>query len=140
MYEVVHRQRKTYTKVNGKLYDTIRFNSLPGDLRTEDVEETFGEIMANEAGQGVVVCGSLGEVANKPELGNVFEIVKKRSFDWRFDTNTLQNHQKSTVWSYLVRNQAYFWGLTVLSQTKSTQLKNTVYCFFSLSYLTGPYC
>ena len=104
MYGQIHKYRRNkYKLLYGQLGDVVPFRNLPRNLRTEAVDDAFGETIANEAGQGVVICGSLGEVANKPELGNHFEVVSSHRFDWRYDTNTLQNHQKSTVWSYLVR-------------------------------------
>ena len=75
----------------GRFGDLALFVDLPNELRTDDVAEHFGETSA-QTGSGVVTCGSPGEVANVPSLGNYFVQVHEKSTDWGLD------QQKLDVW------------------------------------------
>jgi hypothetical protein len=45
------------------------------ELQSKEVaSDKFGEVAVNPKGKGVVVCGSLGEVANDPSLRSGFDI------------------------------------------------------------------
>jgi hypothetical protein len=54
----------------GRFGDDISFRSLPGNLRLPAVLNEFGG--DNNQDEGIVVCGSLGEVKNDKLKGNIF--------------------------------------------------------------------
>jgi cullin-associated NEDD8-dissociated protein 1 len=104
IFDVVHDNHRKYFKHIGRLDDVIKLRNLPRNMQTEDVEKRFGEFESNTAGQGVVVCGSVGEVANKPELGHNFELSSRRGYDKKFDASPMISRQKHTVWALLALN------------------------------------
>lgn len=85
----------------GRMDDRIPFRNLPNHLETPEVEKRFAEFSVNNAGKGVVICGSVGEVANKPELGDGFQFSSRWGFDDRVDASTLMGKQRHTVWTLL---------------------------------------
>ena len=103
-YEVVHWNRWKHFRQMAKLDDVIKFRDLPNHIEKPEVEAEFGEFAVNNGKKGVVVCGSVGEVANKPELGNGFEWPGWWGFDDRRDASTFISRQKHTVWTLLALN------------------------------------
>jgi hypothetical protein len=82
----------------GRFGDNLRYNDLPKLLQVESVAQAFGSAGKTVSGEGLLVCGSPGEVANKPELGDGFDVA----MDGRWDkTNTIQDFepQKQSVWT-----------------------------------------
>lgn len=60
----------------------MKFVDLPNEIRLDEVAEHFGADTAIEGG-GILVCGSPGETANDPSLGQVFEVIHGRDTDGR---------------------------------------------------------
>eukprot|EP01122_Echinamoeba_exundans_P008354 TRINITY_DN275_c0_g1_i1.p1 TRINITY_DN275_c0_g1~~TRINITY_DN275_c0_g1_i1.p1 ORF type:complete len:1994 (-),score=503.35 TRINITY_DN275_c0_g1_i1:77-6058(-) len=59
--------------VVGRLGDTVDFGDLPVELQTEQMAVRVGALVSLPAGtEGAEACGSPGEVANVPELGNQY--------------------------------------------------------------------
>jgi hypothetical protein len=73
-FDHVHNHRHVLYPLIGKLGDVEPYEDLREELQSEEVADKFGEITVNPGGKGVVVCGSLGEVANDPSLGSGFDI------------------------------------------------------------------
>ena len=71
--DIFHNQQVLYPLL-GKLDDVIEYEDLPETLRNDNVEDEYGVVASNPAGKGVVICGSLGEVANDPTLGSAFDM------------------------------------------------------------------
>ena len=87
----------------GRFGDTVKFVDLPNEIRLYEVAEYFNTA-TEVGGSGIMVCGSLGEVANDPSLGQVFEVTTGR------DT-------KSDLW----RQREYSWiqiGLSAPDQLR----------------------
>ena len=53
----------------GRLGDTVDFSALPEDVQTLAMAQEFG-VLAELDSHGTEVCGSPGEVANRPEYGH----------------------------------------------------------------------
>ena len=62
----------------GRAYDNVSFMDLPSMLRTQAVANLFSPSI--NASQAVLVCGSLGEVANNPSMTNVFSFTNGKYF------------------------------------------------------------
>jgi hypothetical protein len=90
----------TTHRLLGKMDEFIPYSSLPPELQSPDIEQQFGAISVNPGGKGVVICGSLGEVANKPELGSGFDLNTDSEFD-ESTPNTYFVRQRNAIWSYL---------------------------------------
>lgn len=103
-YDVINKNRWKHFRQLAKLDDVIKFRDLPNHIETAEVEAAFGEFAVNNGKKGVVVCGSVGEVANKPELGNGFEWPGWWGFDDRRDASPFIGRQKHTVWTLLALN------------------------------------
>lgn len=104
-YSVIDWNKRKHFPQIGKLDDAIRFRDLPNHLELPEVEAAFGEYAVNNGKKGVLVCGSVGEVANKPELGNdSFEYSAWHNFDDSKDSSHIMGRQKHTVWSLLALN------------------------------------
>ena len=58
----------------GRLGGEVAFRDLPNELKTDDVAIHFGALTSDQLEAGVVVCGSLGEVANDPSLPETFDV------------------------------------------------------------------
>lgn len=88
--------------VLGKLGDHILYDDLPVDLQTEEIRDAFQTHSINPAGDGVVICGSVGEVASDPLLGD-------SGFDARTDARGNRNYRVSSIWEFsgqrYVKNQ-----------------------------------
>ena len=95
----------------GKMDELIPYGDLPTRFQSAEVELQFGSVSVNPAGKGVLVCGSLGEVANKPELGSGFDMTVRDRIagkDILDDTTpfvTLKR-QRNTIWSFLALTSA----------------------------------
>lgn len=90
----------------GKMDEVIPYGDLPTSLQSAEVELRFGSVSINPAGNGVLVCGSLGEVDNKPELGSGFDMtVFDRISGTNVDDDTTPSRafarQRNTIWSFL---------------------------------------
>lgn len=65
--------RRQNLAVVGRLGDVVDFADLPVELQTEDMAVRVGALVSLPTGtEGAEACGSPGEVANIPELGNQF--------------------------------------------------------------------
>ena len=96
LYDSIHA---TFRLFLGHLDDVIRFDTLPGAIATQAVRDTLSQTVTNAAGNGVVVCGSVGEVANAPLKGEGFQYAWdhfKDALDISFD----MDEQRHTVWTY----------------------------------------
>lgn len=65
---------KTLYPVIDKMGDVMPYSDLPSNLKSEPIGDTLSELAFNPGRQGVVVCGSVGEVANDPQLGSAFDV------------------------------------------------------------------
>jgi len=70
----ISRWDNNYQKFSyvGRFGDEIRLRDLPTQLKTDEVIQHFGAA-ADISGAGVLVCGSVGEVANDKSLGSIFD-------------------------------------------------------------------
>ena len=96
MYESIHN---TYTLLPGHLDDVIKFDTLPALIATQDVRDSLGQTVSNASGEGVIVCGSVGEIANDPFRGEGFQ------YSWEYfreDLDVAEDmyEQRHTVWAY----------------------------------------
>ena len=71
--ETFHNDQVRYPLL-GKLDDIIPFEDMDEHYRQDAIREAYGEVKINPTGKRVVICGSLGEVANDPSKGSVFDI------------------------------------------------------------------
>ena len=63
----------------GRLGDTVSFDDLPHGVRSKGIAEAVGVAVSPAEGvAGVEMCGSPGEVANDPTLGQRFYFGKER--------------------------------------------------------------
>jgi uncharacterized protein (DUF1800 family) len=95
MFDSIH---KKYTALAGHLDDVIKFDTLPAAVATQAVRDALSQTVSNAAADGVVVCGSIGEVANVPSKGEGFQFAFdyiKDEFDVAFD----MRKQRHTVWA-----------------------------------------
>jgi len=95
MYDSIHN---TYTLLPGHLDDVIKFDTLPALIATQAVRDALGQTVSNAAGEGVVVCGSVGEIANAPFRGEGFQ------YSWEYfreDLDVAEDMylQRHTVWA-----------------------------------------
>ena len=56
----------------GRLGDVVSFSALPKEVQTVAIAMHFGAVEKRWRSDGKVACGSPGEVANRPELGDQF--------------------------------------------------------------------
>jgi hypothetical protein len=103
MYEAVDNEDSLYAQFPGHLYDIVPFDDLPDNLQVQGLEDKYGQSRSNGRGTGVVVCGSIGEVANEPERGEGFQYAWD---DFRDDLDTGYDidEQVHTIWAYLALN------------------------------------
>jgi hypothetical protein len=90
----------------GKMDEVVPYSDLPTSLQSAEAELRFGSVSVNPAGNGVLICGSLGEVANKPELGSGFDMsVFDRIAGMSIEDDTTPfasfKGQRNTKWSFL---------------------------------------
>ena len=62
-------KKQSHAKVLGRLGDTVAFSALPAEVQTLAMAEELGG-RTNLDNHGTEVCGSPGEVANRPEYGH----------------------------------------------------------------------
>jgi hypothetical protein len=87
----------------GRLGREIAFRDLPNELKTDGVAVYFGAAPETlSGGGGVVVCGSLGEIANDPSLDEHFDV---RSNEQTTVSSDQMNNQKSVVWTEIALNE-----------------------------------
>ena len=79
-----------------RLGEDIAYRDLPNDLKTDDVADYFGANPISVDGEGVIVCGSQGEVSNDPTLREHFDVRTDEHTTFSSDT---YNNQKSEVWT-----------------------------------------
>lgn len=87
----------------GTLDDVADFDDLPEEYYTYPVYYEVGKTATNTAGKGVVVCGSVGEVANNPFKGDGFQFPMGRFKD-TLDVASDMHLQRHTVWAYTALN------------------------------------
>ena len=106
-----------------RLGDSIAWRDLPNDLKTDEAAQYFGAVPVSVADGGVVVCGSIGEVANDPSLPETFE-VRSDEATTTFSSDDL-NNQKQVVWAEIAQNgadqlrQRMAWALAQIVTTVS---------------------
>jgi uncharacterized protein (DUF1501 family) len=86
----------SYIEYVARLGDSIAYRDLPNDLKTDGIAQYFGAVSETVTSGGVVVCGSIGEVANDPSSGEHFDV---RSNEHTTTDSTTQNNQKQVVWT-----------------------------------------
>jgi len=86
---------KKFEKV-GRFGDYMEFRDLTSELRLDQVAEYFG-LTTSASGYGMIVCGSPGEVANKPQLGSEFEVLTFSSRQTQSSGDLAR--QRETVWT-----------------------------------------
>lgn len=91
-----NRAKEPNVVLVGRLGDEIAYRDLPNDLKTDVVAQYFGATPQTVLEGGVVVCGSIGEVANDPSLTEVFDV---RSEEHTTLSSSQYNNQKSVVWT-----------------------------------------
>jgi len=81
----------------GRFGDSVPFIDLPNELRTELVADYYGASVPGSA--LTIVCGSAGEVANKPQLGSNFDL----STNLFRDATTVRDFgiQRESVWAMI---------------------------------------
>ena len=72
-FDNINNHKNLYP-VLGKMGGVMPYNDLPANLKSKSIDDTLGKLEFNPGRQGVVVCGSVGEVANDPQLGAGFEV------------------------------------------------------------------
>lgn len=129
MFDRIHASISSYPLFPGHLEDVVEFTRLPSNFKTQPTIAGFGKTVSNAAGAGVVVCGSVGEVANVPLLGDGFQ------YGWDFfrDMNDVAydlDKQRHTVWAYLSLyapdqlRQRMAWALSQINVVGFSQLTN----------------
>lgn len=78
-----------------RLGDSVPYRDLIDPLKTDAVANYFGA-SASGSVDGIVVCGSYGEVANDPSLPEVFDL---RSDEQSTTDSSVLNNQKHVVWT-----------------------------------------
>ena len=79
----------------GRLGDWISFDELPPSLRTAGFAEAIGAAAAPAAGAATYeMCGSAGEVANEPLLGNKYYFGAERYSTYRKQQELLLPHSR----------------------------------------------
>lgn len=105
-----------------RLGDSVAYRDLPNDLKTDLIAQYFGAIPDSVLAGGVVVCGSVGEVANDPTMAEAFDV---RSSERRQLTPDEYNNQKHVVWVDIAQNgpdqlrQRMAWALAQIVTTVS---------------------
>jgi Protein of unknown function (DUF1800) len=97
LYDTIHA---TFPLLPGHLDDVIKFDTLPAAVATQAVRGALSQVLTNSAANGVVVCGSVGEIANAPLRGEGFQYAwdhYKDTLDVSFD----MDEQRHTVWAYI---------------------------------------
>ena len=124
MYESIH---KTYILLPGHLDDVIKFDTLPALLATQVIRDALSQTVSNAAGDGVVVCGSVGEIANSPFKGEGFQ------YSWEYfreDLDVAEDmyEQRHTVWASIALKapdqlrQRMAWALSQICVVGHSQL------------------
>jgi len=98
MYDNIVWQ-ETY-KYFGTLDDVANFDDLPDEYDTYPVYSQVGKTATNTAGKGVVVCGSIGEVANQPFKGDGFQFPMEPFDEKGLNVASDMYRQRHTVWAY----------------------------------------
>ena len=80
----------------GKFGDDVRFRDLPNSLKATSVAAHFGAVSQFES-YGTIICGSRGEVANDPTLGEHFGVRSQYDTDTR--STVKFDNQKQEVWT-----------------------------------------
>ena len=88
----------------GRLGDTIDFTALKAELQTPKMAQAFG-VKSSASDASFEACGSRGEVANTPELGNHYRV-------WDF---TYQNQGYDLSFYYWDASEENMWYNTVLA-------------------------
>ena len=91
-----NRAAPPYVVYVARLGDSIAFRDLPNDLKTDGVAAHFGAVPTSVSEGGIVVCGSIGEVANDPSLAETFDLS---SNELSATGNDEFNSQKHVVWT-----------------------------------------
>lgn len=101
----------------GRFGDSMRLQDLPLDLRSDEVNNYFGA--TNSVKEGVLVCGSYGEVSNEPSKGTIFDVAT--GSDTSFN---------------LGENRGHVWTMAVLEAPD--QLRQRVAWAFSQIFVVVP--
>jgi len=118
--------------------DELNFRDLPSDLKVESIVQKYGDSNAVEHKGGAIVCGSPGEVANEPEMGNEFDLgmdyLDRKKFSNKF------KNQKDSVWNTVVLyskdqlRQRMAWALSQILALSANDIDEFVETEFFLSY------
>ena len=91
----------------GRLNSVIDFKTLPATLQTEATAAQFRATIDTDEEDLTEICGSPGEVANDPELGNRFYYAQESNVDVQFPTDNQADFKmdihnlKTAVWTGL---------------------------------------
>ena len=82
--------KHAYIMLIGRAGDTIDFATLPTSVQTPEFATSIGAIVENDdlSTTGTEACGSYGEVANEPSLGNRYHTFLTIDDDYRIDETT----------------------------------------------------
>jgi len=96
------QQSLRQSKFLGKLGSRASLSDVPPILQTERFLNEFGIFPLNPMGAGVVVCGSVGEVANEPTLGTGYLIESFEKGSARQPpTKGFSQGQKVGIWTQI---------------------------------------
>lgn len=130
IYENVHGpESRLYYVLPGHLEDVVEFDNIdiPDTAVAQPLVESLGKISSNAGGSAVVVCGSVGEVANDPSLGEGFQYAWSH-FRNDLDVANDMDEQRHTIWAYLALNapdqlrQRMAWALSQINVVGHEQL------------------
>ena len=85
-----------------RLGNSIAYRDLPNDLKTDGIAQFFDATPQSLTEGGVVVCGSMGEVANDPAAGEQYDV---RSNEHTTSGSDQQNNQKAEVWTEIALSE-----------------------------------
>ena len=77
--------------VGGRFGDAVAYRDIPNELKLPAVADFFGATTEITTDSGVVICGSLGEVANDPTLREIFDV---RSNELRITSVDMYHYRK----------------------------------------------
>ena len=80
----------------GRFGDSVHYRDLPNELRLQQVAEYYG-VSTSRHNNGVIVCGSPGEVANDPTKGSVFDVASEYLRDTTYRNQ--YGRQREIVWT-----------------------------------------
>lgn len=123
----------------GRFGDSVKYRDLPSNLQLESVAEEFGVEGELNSGEGVLVCGSPGEVKNEHSLGQTGYHL--RLVDGKDDfSGPYFDKQKLMVWTMIVLSspdqlrQRVAWALSQILAISPQDVKGFDQTEFYLAY------